>query len=88
MYNNARMDRLQANGNYGGGIAFFDTAVSGIWALSNGTQLHFGVGNTSAGVGNGSNLGDFLMEQDGDFHADGDVIAASTSVGSDIRKWN
>ena len=47
--------------------------------------FYFGVGNTSNGLGNGSNLGDFLMEQDGDFHADGDVIAASTSVGSDIR---
>jgi len=76
---------LQLDGSYGGGLVFRDTKYSGIWNLSNGTQLHFGVGGTSDVGSPGSNQGRFMMQDNGTFHADADVVAYSTSVGSDIK---
>ena len=75
---------LNLSGSYGGGIHFTDTKHSGIWNLANGTELHFGVGGASY-ASPGSDQGLFMMEDNGDFHADEDVIAFSSSVGSDKK---
>jgi hypothetical protein len=75
---------INLSGSYGGGIHFTDTKHSGIWCLGSGTEMHFGVGgSTYAGLS--SDQGLFMMEDNGTFHADADVIAYSTSVGSDIK---
>ena len=75
---------INLSGSYGGGIHFTDTKHSGIWNLANGTEMHFGVGgSTYAGLSNDQGL--FMMEDNGDFHADADVIAFSSSVGSDRK---
>ena len=75
---------INLSGSYGGGIHFTDTKHSGIWNLANGTEMHFGVGGASY-VSPGSDQGLFMMEDNGDFHADADVIAFSSSVGSDRK---
>jgi len=73
---------LNLSGSYGGGIHFTDTLHSGIWCLGSGTEMHFGVGgSTYAGLSGDQGL--FMMHDNGDFHADEDVIAFSSSVGSD-----
>ena len=75
---------LNLSGSYGGGIHFTDTKHSGIWCLGSGTEMHFGVGgSTYAGLS--SDQGLFMMHDNGDFHADEDVIAFSSSVGSDKK---
>ena len=75
---------INLSGSYGGGIHFTDTKHSGIWNLGSGTEMHFGVGgSTYAGLSNDQGL--FMMEDNGDFHADADVIAFSSSVGSDRK---
>ena len=75
---------INLGGSYGGGLKFNDTAHSGIWVKGNGTEMHFGVGGGSY-ASPGSEQGLFMMEDNGNFHADADVIAFSTSVGSDIK---
>ena len=75
---------LNLSGSYGGGIHFTDTLHSGIWCLGSGTEMHFGVGgSTYAGLSGDQGL--FMMHDNGDFHADEDVIAFSSSVGSDKK---
>jgi len=75
---------INLSGSYGGGIHFTDTKHSGIWCLGSGTEMHFGVGgSTYAGLSNDQGL--FMMHDNGDFHADEDVIAFSSSVGSDKK---
>ena len=75
---------LNLSGSFGGGIKFNDTAHSGIWVRGNGTEMCFGVGGSSY-ASPGSDQGLFMMEDNGDFHADEDVIAFSSSVGSDKK---
>jgi len=75
---------LNLSGSYGGGIHFTDTKHSGIWCLASGTEMHFGVGGSTY-ASPGSEQGLFMMHDNGDFHADEDVIAFSSSVGSDKK---
>jgi len=75
---------INLSGSYGGGIKFNDTKHSGIWCLGSGTEMHFGVGGSSyAGLSGDQGL--FMMHDNGDFNADADVIAFSSSVGSDRK---
>jgi len=75
---------INLSGSYGGGIHFTDTKHSGIWCLGSGTEMHFGIGgSTYAGLSGDQGL--FMMEDNGDFHANEDVIAFSSSVGSDKK---
>jgi len=75
---------INLSGSYGGGIHFTDTKHSGIWCLGSGTEMHFGVGGTTyAGLSGDQGL--FMMHDNGDFNADADVIAFSSSVGSDRK---